>query len=93
LHYLLVVDEVIRICATAVDPEVGYGNEAIPSALIEVELHPIERPATAALACRPIKHAGLGAPLGLVGPAPSRRVVRAPVEHLNACLAGEGPGS
>ena len=49
---------------------VGLGNEAIAAAPIKVELHPTDKPATAALTLRPIKLASLGAPLGLALPAP-----------------------
>ena len=49
---------------------VGLGSEAIGAAPIKVELHPTDKPATAALTLRPIKLASLGAPLGLALPAP-----------------------
>ncbi len=48
----------------------GLGNEAIADALVRVELHPLDQPATALLTLRPTKLESLGAPLGLSLPAP-----------------------
>lgn len=71
---------------------VGFGSEALATAPIRVELHPKEKPATAALTLRPIKLSSLGAPLGLALPAlvPANAVAEGSAALTLGSRAGRG---